>query len=44
MDIPGQSENSLFRETLNEITLKAKEHNIKMGIHEVHPTEQKNNS
>lgn len=41
MGIPGQFENSLFKEALAEITLKAKEHNIKMGIHEVHPSEQK---
>jgi 2-dehydro-3-deoxyglucarate aldolase len=41
MGIPGQFEDNLFKEVLKEITLKAKEHNIKMGIHEVHPNEQK---
>lgn len=41
MGIPGQFENKEFKEALNMIHTKAKEHGVTMGIHEVHPTEQK---
>ena len=44
MGTPGQFDNSLFRETLAEITLKAIEHDIEMEIHEGFPAAQNNNS
>ena len=44
MGIPGQLNNEKFIEILEYIHLKAKEHSVTMGIHEVHPTVEKINT
>lgn len=41
MGIPGQFDNPEFKSTLQLIYKKAKEHNITLGYHEVHPTKVK---
>jgi len=38
MGIPGQFNKPEFKEAINLINRKASENNIRMGIHEVHPT------
>lgn len=44
MNIPGQFNNPKFIKTLDHIYLKAKEHSVTMGIHEIHPTKEKINT
>ena len=41
LGIPGQFDNSGFVEILDMISRKAKEHSVRMGIHEVRPTKEK---
>ena len=41
MGIPGKFDDTTFKEALDLINRKAKEHKIRMGFHEVHPTEVK---
>ena len=41
LGIPGQFDNREFIEVLELISRKAKEHSVRMGIHEVHPTKEK---
>ena len=41
LGIPGQFDNREFVEILDLISRKAKEHAVRMGIHEVHPTKEK---
>lgn len=43
LGIPGQFDNREFAEILELISRKAKEHSVRMGIHEVHPTKEKIN-
>jgi 2-dehydro-3-deoxyglucarate aldolase len=40
MGIPGKFEDPKFKELLNHIYSKAKEHNVTMGFHEVRPTKE----
>jgi 2-dehydro-3-deoxyglucarate aldolase len=44
MHIPGQFGNPKFMEVLDHIYSKAKEHNVTMGFHEVHPTKENINA
>jgi len=44
MNIPGQFDNKEFIKALDLIYAKAEEHGANMGIHEVHPTEEKINA
>ena len=43
LGIPGQFDNREFKETLDLISRKAKEHSVRTGMHEVHPTKEKIN-
>ena len=41
MNIPGQFDNPEFKKVINLIQEKAVQHNVTMGYHEVHPTQEK---
>ena len=41
LGIPGQFDKHEFTETMELISRKAKEHSVRMGIHEVRPTKEK---